>query len=211
MAAHAIACELGMRMLIVNYADIESKYVGETSKNIYRLFEQAKDNNLMILFDEADALLSKRVTDMHNATDVSVNQTRSVLLTLLDTFEGVVVFTTNFITNFDPAFMRRIPNHIRFDSPDYQMRKKLLQHYLTNTVPNSINLDDIALKYEGLTGSDIANALVSSALKSARKGVEVLDQATYELALNKIITAKGDNKGTRIVTTERSITNGDLT
>lgn len=123
-------------MLRVNYAEIESKYVGETSKNLERMFTVARLNHSIILFDEADALLSRRVTDMTSATDVSVNQTRSVLLTLLDGYDGMVIFTTNFISNYDPAFMRRIPFHIKFELPNEAQRIALLQHYLTGTIPN---------------------------------------------------------------------------
>lgn len=84
MCAHAIAKELNKKIICVNYADIESKYVGETSKNLTSLFDYAKENDFVIFFDEADALLSKRVTNMSSSTDVSVNQTRSVLLTFVN-------------------------------------------------------------------------------------------------------------------------------
>lgn len=84
MAAHAIASALKRPMFAVNYADIESKYVGETSKNLTRLFKEAELIDAIIFFDEADAMLSRRVTNMSNSTDVSVNQTRSVLLTLMN-------------------------------------------------------------------------------------------------------------------------------
>ena len=84
MAAHAIVDALHAKMICVDYADIESKYVGETSKNLSKLFQIAEAQNAVIFFDEADALLSKRVTNMTSATDVSVNQTRSVLLNLLN-------------------------------------------------------------------------------------------------------------------------------
>ena len=77
-------------------------------KNLTAIFNYSKTIDAILLFDEADALLSKRVTDMLHSTDVSVNQTRSVLLTLLNDYTGIVLFTTNFISNFDPAFMRRI-------------------------------------------------------------------------------------------------------
>lgn len=103
MAAHAIANALHKEMICVNYADIESKYVGETSKNLTNLFHTASEKDIIIFFDEADALLSKRVTNMSSSTDVSVNQTRSVLLTLLNDYEGMVIFATNFISNYDPA------------------------------------------------------------------------------------------------------------
>ena len=88
MAAHAIANALHKEMICVNYADIESKYVGETSKNLTNLFHTASEKDIIIFFDEADALLSKRVTNMSSSTDVSVNQTRSVLLTLLNDYEA---------------------------------------------------------------------------------------------------------------------------
>ena len=108
MAAHAIANHLGRKILVVNYADIESKYVGDTPKNIKRVFEAAKSTNSILFFDEADAILSRRVINMSNATDVSVNQTRSVMLMLMNEFQDFIIFATNFIENFDPAFMRRI-------------------------------------------------------------------------------------------------------
>ena len=78
MVAHAIANALEKMIIVVNYAEIESKYVGETSKNLVRLFKEAEEKNVVLLFDEADALLSKRVTSMMSSNDVSVNQTKSV-------------------------------------------------------------------------------------------------------------------------------------
>ena len=75
MAAHAIANELHKQMICVNYADIESKYVGEASKNLTKLFQDALTQDVIIFFDEADALLSKRVTNMSSSTDVSVTAT----------------------------------------------------------------------------------------------------------------------------------------
>ena len=97
MAAHAIAKHLNRKILVVNYADIESKYVGDTPKNIRKAFEVAKETNSVIFFDEADAILSKRVTNMLNATDVSVNQTRSVMLMILNDYQDIIIFATNFI------------------------------------------------------------------------------------------------------------------
>ncbi len=206
MAANAVASMLGMKILKVNYADIESKYVGETSKNLVSLFKTADQNNAIILFDEADALLSRRVTDMGSATDVSVNQTRSVLLNILDSYGGMVLFTTNFISNYDPAFMRRIPNHIKFELPNENVRYKLLRHYLEGTVPNSVILESVAKKYEGITGADIANAVLTSAVKVARSGKNNLEQQEFEAALKRIISSKNENKSQRkVVIEEREV------
>lgn len=205
MCANAIAKELNLDILSINYAEVESKYVGETSKNIVKIFEYAKAHNIIILFDEADALLSRRVIDMNSATDVSVNQTRSVLLTLLDKYEGMVIFTTNFISNYDSAFMRRIPYHIKFDLPNEKLRLKLLNHYLKGTVPNTIDIAYIAKKYEGITGSDIANALLTSALKTARIGNEMLQQEDFEASLHNILKSKKENRNLNIKIEEREV------
>lgn len=91
MAAHSIAKYLGRKILVVNYADIESKYVGETPKNIRKAFEAAKSSGSILFFDEADAILSKRVTNMTSATDVSVNQTRSVMLMIMNDYQEFAV------------------------------------------------------------------------------------------------------------------------
>lgn len=205
MAANAIASQLGLKLLKVNYADIESKFVGETSKNLESLFTVAKEKNAILLFDEADALLSKRVTDMTSATDVSVNQTRSVLLTLLDGYDGMVIFTTNFISNYDPAFMRRIPYHIRFDLPDEEQRKALLRHYLTGTVPNHIAIDKVAHQFVGVAGGDIANALLTSALKTAREGRTSLEQSDFEQALSRILQSKEENSNCKVTIKSRYV------
>lgn len=194
MAANSIAHYLNIGIIQVNYADIESKYVGETSKNLSTLFKEAENKNALIIFDEADALLSKRVTDMSSSCDVSINQTRCVLLTLLDNFNGLVVFTTNFISNFDNAFMRRITHHIKFELPNEVMRKRILQHYLTNTVPNTIDIGKISKIYEGLNCHDFANALIISSLKTLEENKSILSHNDFENVIIDILQTKLDNK-----------------
>ena len=190
MAAHAIADSLNKKLICVNYADIESKYVGETSKNLTALFKFAKESNVIIFFDEADALLSKRVTNMSNSTDVSVNQTRSVLLTLLNDFDGMIIFATNFISNYDTAFMRRIQYHVKFELPDARLRSKLWRMYIPSEMPAQINIDEISEKFDGVSGSDISNAVLKSALKAAKNNEEVIPQAYFEESIQKIIDSK---------------------
>lgn len=205
MAAHAIAYELGKEILFVDYAEIESKYVGETAKNIKQLFETAEMLDAVIIFDEADALLSKRVTDMRSSTDVSVNQTRSVLLNILNDYSGVVIFTTNFIQNFDPAFIRRIRYQIKFDLPNEELRRKLWQMYIPRQMPTNIDFDKIAKKYEGISGSDISNAVFSAATKAARSNQSIVDGHFFEDAIEQVIQAKKANKGTTETITKRVV------
>lgn len=205
MAAHAIANALGKPIIFVDYAEIESKYVGETSKNIKQLFGDAVELDAIIIFDEADALLSKRVTDMHSSTDVSVNQTRSVLLNILNDYMGIVIFTTNFIQNFDPAFMRRIHYQIRFELPDYELRCKLWEMYIPPEMPTNLEISNIAAKYTGISGSDIANAVFSAAVKAARLGCFSVDGAYFEEAIELVIRSKKENAGTIETITKRIV------
>ena len=202
MAAHAIAKHLGKKILIVNYADLESKYVGETPKNIRKVFEAAKNSGSILFFDEADAILSKRVTNMSSATDVSVNQTRSVMLMLMNDYQDFIIFATNFIENFDPAFMRRISTHIEFKLPDLDCRKKLWQHYILPTMPNNINIDELAEKYDGISGSDIANAVLMAAFKAARQNSPIVDKSFVFEMIEETIASKNANAG---VTVEKRV------
>ena len=195
MAAHAIARELGKKILIVNYADIESKYVGETPKNIRKAFEAAKNSGSILFFDEADAILSKRVTNMTQAVDVSVNQTRSVMLMLMNEFQDFIIFATNFISNFDPAFMRRISIHVKFTLPDEDCRRKLWRMYTPLEVPNNLDFDELAKKFDGISGSDISNAMLNAAFKAARLKLDELDKNLVFEAVENILASKRANLG----------------
>ncbi|MBR4382214.1 MAG: 26S protease regulatory subunit [Selenomonadaceae bacterium] len=197
MAAHAIAKQLGKKILIVNYADIESKYVGETPKNIRKAFEAAKNSDSILFFDEADAILSKRVTNMTQAVDVSVNQTRSVMLMLMNEYQDFIIFATNFIENFDPAFMRRISMHVEFTLPDEDCRKKLWRMYTPAECPNDLDFDELAKKFDGISGSDISNAMLNAAFKAARLGVDELDKSLVFEAVENILASKQANQPTK--------------
>ncbi len=192
MTAHAIAKMLDKKIVLVNYAEIESKYVGETSKNLVGLFQFAKENDAVILFDEADALLSRRVTAMHSATDVSVNQTRNTLLKILDDYDGIIFFTTNFIQNFDSAFIRRIFGHVKFEMPNKETRYALWNHYLLDTIPcdNRESVIEKISEVEGVTGADISTTILKAAIDAVCNEHACL---TYELLygiLEEIVKAK---------------------
>ena len=193
MAAHAIANYLGRKILVVNYADIESKYVGETPKNIRKAFEAAKETHSILFFDEADAILSRRVTNMLNATDVSVNQNRSVMLMIMNEYQDFIIFATNFIENFDPAFMRRIAIHVKFDLPDYECRKRLWKMYIPKEMPNDFDIEMIAQKYAGISGSDISTAVLMAAFKAARQKDTVVREKYVEEMIQGILESKKAN------------------
>ena len=210
MAAHAIANHLGRKILIVNYADIESKYVGETPKNIRKVFEVGKATGSILFFDEADAILSRRVTNMSSATDVSVNQTRSVMLMLMNEYQDFIIFATNFISNFDPAFMRRIAVHVKFELPDLKCRTLLLEKYIPDQMPLYQPKDElcseIAGKCEGLSGGDISNAVLNAAFMAARHGENCVAEGYFDQAVANILASKKANqKKSNVTVTERTV------
>lgn len=195
MAAHAIAQQLGRKILTVDYSQIESKYVGETSKNLVSMFEYAKESKAVIFFDEADALLSRRVTSMSNSTDVSVNQTRSVLLVLINEYDDLILFASNFISNYDPAFMRRILAHVKFELPDEDERFKLWDMYIPKQMPTDVNVKKLAIKYDEVSGSDISNAVLNASLRAARINENFVPHNYFEEAIERIKISKADNEG----------------
>ncbi len=192
MTAHAIAKMLNKKIVLVNYAEIESKFVGETSKNLVSLFHFAKENDAVIIFDEADALLSRRVTAMHSATDVSVNQTRNTLLKILDDYDGIIFFTTNFIQNFDSAFIRRIFDHVKFEMPNKETRYLLWNHYLLETIPCD-NRNAVLKKIsevEGVTGADISSAVLKATIDAAYNIPSCITYESLYEVLKEILRAK---------------------
>lgn len=197
MSAHAIAHALGKRLILVNYGDIESKYVGETPKNIQAAFEFAKNNDAILFFDEADAILSRRVTNMTSATDTSVNQTRSVMLTLLNDYNDTVIFATNFISNYDPAFMRRILMHIEYTLPDEETRTHLFNKYIPKKLPHSIDITQIVKLSDGLSGSDISNAILLSAFSAKTDKMDIVTHENLKNKIESIQKSKRENSGTK--------------
>jgi SpoVK/Ycf46/Vps4 family AAA+-type ATPase len=165
-AADAIASELGMGIIRANYAEIESKYVGETAKNIKAAFQKAKETQALLFFDEADSILGRRLSNITQSTDHAVNVSRSVMLLELDHFSGVTVFATNLASNYDTAFIRRILGHIEMPLPDANSRSRLWQYHMPDRLPVQLNAEDrerLVLETEGLSGGDILNIVIYAA------------------------------------------------
>ncbi len=172
MSAHAIADKLGKKILCVNYADIESKYMGESPKNLMKAFETARKQDAVIFFDEADSFLGKRIQNVSHGSEQSVNSLRSQMLILLEEFEGVVIFATNLVTNYDPAFESRILAHIRFDLPDREARATIIDKMLPSKLPMERRLSHDELLeasdlIEGFSGREIKGAILSMLLEKA--------------------------------------------
>jgi len=163
--AEAIACDLETDIITVNYAEVVSKYVGDTQKNIVTAFRSAATANAVLFFDEADAMLRRRSSMSNQGSDESANLSRSVLLRELDRCSEVVIFATNRAEDYDQAFVRRMLSHVEFGLPDEGAREKIWRRLLIPELPICANVDvaDLSRRSEGLSGGDIVNAIISAA------------------------------------------------
>ena len=127
ICAEAIAHPLGRRLLIVRYAELESMWMGETPKNVAAVFRLAREQRAVLLFDEADAIASRRSISVEQGFQRESNLVVNVLLQELESFSGVVIFATNLAANFDPAFERRIRTHVLFEMPGVEERARIWQ------------------------------------------------------------------------------------
>jgi len=160
-AALGIALRLGKPLYQVDYSSVISKYLGDTAKHIKAAFAAARDHGAVLFFDEADSLLSKRVSTGESCS-TSINQNRNTLMQELDRFEGVVIVTTNLFENYDPALLRRIQRHIKFRVPDASMRRELFALHLLNPERVQADYAVLAKLSRGLSGGDILNICINA-------------------------------------------------
>lgn len=184
MTAEAVAKALNKKVYHINYSELESKYVGETPKNIRRAFECATRDDAVLIFDEADSFLGKRLSSVTQSADYGVNITRSVLLMELEKFSGVVVFTTNLISNYDEAFKRRILLSVYFDMPDEKARLQIWKLHLSDkmTLADDVTAESLAGRYDKVSGADIKDMVFYAALYTLEKEKECMDFSVFDYA-----------------------------
>lgn len=199
MAAEAIAEKLGKKILKVSYADVESKYHGEGPKMVKAIFLAAEKNNAVLFFDEADSLLSKRLTNVTQGSEQAINSMRSQILICLEQFHGIVIFATNLVVNYDKAFLTRLIS-IEFEIPGIEERKAIWNvhikplddgksHKLNIPLSDDVNINELAEKYE-FVGREIRNAVVKACIKAAMKCKNKVNQTDFIDACNDIAEEK---------------------
>ena len=168
ICAEAIAHALGRRLLIVRYAEVESMWMGETPKNIVATFRAARKDNAVLLFDEADAIASRRSSAPDLGALRESNAVITVLLQELERFNGVVIFATNLAANFDPAFERRIRTHVLFEMPGLSEREQIwrVQMHPRTPLADDVDFRALAKQFEA-SGGDIRNAVLKAAMAAA--------------------------------------------
>jgi ATP-dependent 26S proteasome regulatory subunit len=187
LAAHAIAHSLSCPILNASYAEIESKFHGEGPKNIKALFYAAERDGAVLFIDEADSLLSKRLTEVTQGAEQAINSMRSQLFICLQEFHGVAIFATNLVENYDKAFDTRVRS-FRFSMPDQAARTQIWRNHLVPQLPlaEDVSIERLALYAEDVCGRDIKNAIIDAAVKAAQHRKSRIDYHDLTSAIDRI-------------------------
>jgi hypothetical protein len=172
LSAEVVAADLGLDLYVVQLSSVVDKYVGETEKNLERIFTEADHTDAVLLFDEADAVFGKR-SEVKDSHDRYANMESAFLLQRLEAFDGIALLTTNLRANIDEAFTRRLDLVVDFPFPDTDRRLALWQHSLSR-VPHTgdLELGSLAGRFE-LSGGTIRSAVVTAAYLAAGRDGEV--------------------------------------
>jgi SpoVK/Ycf46/Vps4 family AAA+-type ATPase len=165
ICAEALACALDKKLLVVRYAELESRWVGQTSKHVAAVFRAAARQDAVLFFDEADAIAGRRFASISVAYEREANAIVNVLLHELESFPGVVIFATNLAANIDPAFERRIRTHILFEMPGVEERERIWAvqiHARKTPLAKDVDFRALAEAYPR-SGGDIKNAVLKAA------------------------------------------------
>jgi SpoVK/Ycf46/Vps4 family AAA+-type ATPase len=191
-AATLLGQEFRREVYRIDLSQIVSKYIGETEKNLEKVFRKAELRDWILFFDEADALFGKR-SNVQSAHDKYANQEVSYLLQRIEDFPGVVILASNFKSNIDPAFLRRFNAIIEFPQPGSAERLELWKKALPATIPvdPGVDLKQLAEKYE-LTGSTISQVVHYAALRMYQRGEGAINTEMLIQGIQKEL--KKDNK-----------------
>ena len=172
LAVSWLATRLGIPLFRVDLSAITSKYIGETEKNLSQLLARAEQNEVLLLFDEADSLFGKR-TDIHESNDRFANAQTNYLLQRMESYDGITILTSNGRSRFDDAFTRRFDAILSFPLPGPEERRSLwLAHLGADHTVNSGQLNLLAAVAE-LTGGQIRNAVLRGAVDAAQQGKSI--------------------------------------
>ena len=175
MTASVIANDIGLDLYRIELSGIVSKYIGETEKNLDKIFTAARRANCILFFDEADALFGKR-SEVKDAHDRYANIEVAYLLQKIENHDGIVILTTNLAKSIDQAFTRRMQFIVEFPRPDVIHREKLWRGMFGDLVPlaNDVDFNFLARQLEN-TGGDIKNMVLDAALMAAASEHKIID------------------------------------
>jgi SpoVK/Ycf46/Vps4 family AAA+-type ATPase len=173
MAAEVIANDLGLDVYKIDLSGLVSKYIGETEKNLARVFEEASDTNAILFFDEADAVFGKR-SEVRDSHDRYANIEVSYLLQKMEEYDGIVVLATNLRSNLDEAFLRRMRAIVEFPFPEVDDRLRIWQRTISSAAPLApdVDLSFMARQFR-IAGGNIRNIVLLAAFLAASQDKDI--------------------------------------
>jgi SpoVK/Ycf46/Vps4 family AAA+-type ATPase len=197
ICAEALAYALDQRLLVVRYAELESRWVGQTAKHVAAVFRAAERQNAVLFFDEADTIAGRRFTSLSAAYEREANAIVNVLLHELESFDGVAIFATNLAANIDPAFERRVRTHILFDMPNAEERERIWRvqlHARKTPLAEDVDFKALAERYPR-SGGDIKNAVLKAAqIATTEPGPDAekrIHQRHFVQGMGEVLAAEG--------------------
>ncbi len=214
LTAEAFAGSLKLPIMKLGIAELESKFMGETSKNIQAVFKAATEANAVLFFDEADTLLGKRLSSVTQGIDNEINAMRSTLLIELERFNGIAIFATNFAKNYDEAFRSRISHHIYFDLPDLVARKKLWAKMLVEQIPLLEEREEFinwaAELSEGFSGREIRTCMRLALPKALLEAEQAHEEPKLKLEQLKEVIHRVNHAKSEVASKNNALTGDEV-
>lgn len=174
VVASILAGELGLDLFQVDLSMVTSKWVGETEKNLGKIFDAAEQSQAILLFDEADSLFAKRTSEIKSSNDRHSNREVNYLLQRMEQYRGISILTSNLANGLDEAFQRRIRFKAHFPFPDAEQREQLWRNLIPEQAPveRSLRFGELSRRFE-LSGAQIENAILRGAARARARGVAI--------------------------------------
>jgi hypothetical protein len=187
MAAEVIANTLNVNMYRIDISTVVSKWLGETERNLNEIFSATEHSDCILFFDEADALFGKR-TNVNDAKDRYANVETGYLLQRIESYDGIVILSTNLRSNIDTAFLRRLQFGIYFDAPDVQCRMQIWRKSFPGDAPiaRDVSFLKLAQRYETLTGGQIKTVALGAAMLAAYDDQAVSMEHIHRAYINEM-------------------------
>jgi SpoVK/Ycf46/Vps4 family AAA+-type ATPase len=185
MSAEVLGNTLNLDVYRIDLSSIVSKYIGETEKNLHRVFDVAEVGGAILLFDEADALFGKR-SDVKDSHDRYANMQVSYLLQKIESYRGLAILTTNLKTSIDPAFLRRLRFVVQFPFPDIAQREEIWKRMFPQKTPTE-KLDFKKLSNLNVAGGNIRNIAINAAFLAAEANEPVMMKHILQAAKSEYV------------------------
>lgn len=195
LATALIGKENNLPVYRIDLSMVISKYIGETEKNLSKIFDASAEKNWILFFDEADALFGKR-SNIQNANDRFANQEVSYLLMRMEEYEGLAILATNFKSNIDKAFLRRFQSVVHFPAPDKTQRHRLWEQSFSSNTSLAGDVDLKALSENfSLTGASIMNIVRFASVMALKKGNNIITSESLLTGIKKELSKESSLSG----------------